>query len=192
MNRERFKKLRRNITIVAGIIWLVLLMNIRSHEEHWYSLDAAAFMLTTWWIPFVIGHYVAKSKARSEYQEKVTEETTMAIRVAQEKEAEEIRDGRQRTLTRHRTLILDNLDSANNFIELFSDPMFQDQKTMAKQKLSGELYAITAAIPPNDLTEIIRTNKDIQIKVRQLNTRLKEHSIEDANAEIMLEAIKNG
>ena len=192
MDRNRFKDLRNKIIIISCIIWAILLVNIRSHEEHWYSLDGAVFVLFTWWLPFVVGHYVAKSMARSEYETKEKEKANEQIKLTQEQEAEAARVYRQRTLSRYRILILDSLDSANNFIDLLSDPMYQDQKTMAKQKFAGELHAITAGVPLTDLTEIVRANEDIRIKVHQLNARLKDHSIEDANISIMLKAIQSG
>ncbi len=194
MDREHFKSLRRKYIVIAGVIWLIVtIIDVQaSTKTGWFGIEySTSLMPLGWWIPFVAGHYIAKSKARSDYAAKTVERINEEKRLAQEQEAEAARVYRQSRLSRYRTTILDCLHSANNFIDLFSDPLYQEQKTMVKQKLTGELHAITVDIPLNDLTEVIRSNKDIQIKVRQLNTRLKDHSIEDANIEIMLDALKS-
>lgn len=194
MDRERFKTLRRRIILFAGIIWVIIFFNIASQITNFW--DIKGFLVTvafglTCGFPFVGGHYLAKAMARSEKEAKAEEQSQKDKRLAREQEEEEIRADRQRTLTKHRTLILENLDSADAFIDLFFNPAYQDQKAMAKQKFTNALLAIIT-IPRADLEEVIRANEEIQLKVLQLSTRLKERSIEDAYVAIMVKAMEGG
>lgn len=178
MDQERFKILRLQAIAVAYLLYFTIL----GAAGFWSTM----VLVMMGWVPFVLGYYLAKSMAENEWKEeearKRREAEETAIRIRQERIAAE----KQAKLSRSRTHFIKKFASINNYLDHFSSREYQDKKSFIKQEITKDLAELVAGLTHSDLKEIISSNEDVQLRLRDLGTRLKRYSIENVDVTIMM------
>ncbi len=186
LEKERFRALRWKIGWITLAVIIVLCLMKSSGEP----------IFAIYLLPF-IAHFGAKAMIRNQklaaadqQAQQLQQHTQVQQQRTEEQQAEMLRAHEQTTSNNLRSTLIKKLTTVTNYVELLSDPAYQDRITTTKQNIRTELSNIVATYPPAELTPIIQSYPEIQTKLHNLRKSLSRYEIENDDLDSMLKTVE--